>query len=810
MLPRSCARARSRDVGQGRSKCSSASTLTSNEWIRKPNHVRRHVVKYAIVTLLLFCFVGHSTLWMGEIVTEPPVTRNPQVEPQESLSASHPEAEPPHTSLLEAAEMAVGARDTDFRSHRIEKDTADDNAVAPPERVHSKLPLSKRNRNHVVDVTAPALAASSSSSDIETTQTREEKEEPFVLRPPRDRNGVPKSEATTSTAEASTTNSWAAAEKHEHDSSVSHHRHRRPRNNGTHVKSPTATEGSKAHKSQGDPVSAIAAKSLHDNHMIVLSSRGSKGQNGQLDRSAPFENDLKSNASGSNGLSASFRPPSSASSDAQSSVAIRHPFDEGDSSVAADDEDDEDLAEAGMHEDLADGGTSDAQPRMEDDLVDGALSVVKARVHEDLADSGTSDAQPRTEDDLVDDALSVVKARMHEDLADRSASDIQGRMHDDLADGSSSDAKARAHKELAADTSASDAKDRSHEDLADGTSDVQAKMHAKNLLKSKGKPSPRHRHSASNTSKIAWENSYVKELAEGWSSPSADVIASARERRVQMRKMFKMRRSRPGLLRMRARQLMNLALANSSSRVEMRQTRFRGGSLSQDGQELALIEKYLGCMNHTGTFVEIGAHNGLLHSNSYFLEQFGWRGICIEAEPQNFIELKVNRPLCLSIHAATAAHRGEVSLWHTASGGSSHGGMRETHDNFALLENEAREKRDELMETKVYAAPLHTLIQLASCSARARINLLSIGIEGAELEVLKVFDFNTVKVDVVLVECSRFSGVPCAGEEELSYLMMSRGFSKQPRIFGDLVFTRKRARGLCTDSTVHISEHPQT
>jgi len=73
-----------------------------------------------------------------------------------------------------------------------------------------------------------------------------------------------------------------------------------------------------------------------------------------------------------------------------------------------------------------------------------------------------------------------------------------------------------------------------------------------------------------------------------------------------------------------------------------------------------------------------------------------------------------------------------------------------------------------------------------------------------------VFDFNTVKVDVVLVECSRFSGVPCAGEEELSYLMMSRGFSKQPRIFGDLVFTRKRARGLCTDSTVHISEHPQT
>ena len=39
------------------------------------------------------------------------------------------------------------------------------------------------------------------------------------------------------------------------------------------------------------------------------------------------------------------------------------------------------------------------------------------------------------------------------------------------------------------------------------------------------------------------------------------------------------------------------------------------------GQELVLIERYLGCLNHTGTFLEIGARNGLTHSNTFFLEQ---------------------------------------------------------------------------------------------------------------------------------------------------------------------------------------------
>ena len=116
---------------------------------------------------------------------------------------------------------------------------------------------------------------------------------------------------------------------------------------------------------------------------------------------------------------------------------------------------------------------------------------------------------------------------------------------------------------------------------------------------------------------LVWENSYVKELADGWAAPTADVIAAAKKRRGQMKKLFNLRRVRPWALRDSARQLTHISRTNSSAHLSSREIRMRGGSLSQGGQELALIDRYLGCLNQTGTFLEIGARDGLAHSNTY-------------------------------------------------------------------------------------------------------------------------------------------------------------------------------------------------
>ena len=44
-----------------------------------------------------------------------------------------------------------------------------------------------------------------------------------------------------------------------------------------------------------------------------------------------------------------------------------------------------------------------------------------------------------------------------------------------------------------------------------------------------------------------------------------------------------------------------------------------------------------------GTFLEIGADDGIDKSNTKFFEDLGWVGMCIEASPKRFKLLKNNR-----------------------------------------------------------------------------------------------------------------------------------------------------------------------
>ena len=60
---------------------------------------------------------------------------------------------------------------------------------------------------------------------------------------------------------------------------------------------------------------------------------------------------------------------------------------------------------------------------------------------------------------------------------------------------------------------------------------------------------------------------------------------------------------------------------------------------SQDGQDRFLDQKFFK-EKTAGTFIEVGANDGITYSNTYFLEKFRqWKGICIEPHPGAFEKL---------------------------------------------------------------------------------------------------------------------------------------------------------------------------
>ena len=149
-----------------------------------------------------------------------------------------------------------------------------------------------------------------------------------------------------------------------------------------------------------------------------------------------------------------------------------------------------------------------------------------------------------------------------------------------------------------------------------------------------------------------------------------------------------------------------------------------------------------------GFFVEVGAYDGVQTSNTYALELAGWRGVCIEANPQVFESLKQNR-ISVNLHAA-------------ATGGA----PMVRFDGDRVVQTGG---------TPVRGATLTALLDEAG--APADVDYLSIDIEGGELEVLAAFDFDRYRVKLMTVEHNLYCEGP-GPKQAIFELLTARGFRR--------------------------------
>ena len=77
-----------------------------------------------------------------------------------------------------------------------------------------------------------------------------------------------------------------------------------------------------------------------------------------------------------------------------------------------------------------------------------------------------------------------------------------------------------------------------------------------------------------------------------------------------------------------------------------------GESYSQDDEDTTAEARYFHNL-HNGTFLELGALDGTLYSNTRFYEeQRGWRGVLIEPNREEFEKIPSSRPEAVAVHAA--------------------------------------------------------------------------------------------------------------------------------------------------------------
>jgi FkbM family methyltransferase len=152
-----------------------------------------------------------------------------------------------------------------------------------------------------------------------------------------------------------------------------------------------------------------------------------------------------------------------------------------------------------------------------------------------------------------------------------------------------------------------------------------------------------------------------------------------------------------------------------------------------------------------GVFVEVGAYDGMVLSNSYFFESIGWRGVLVEPDPVKAARCRANRPNSQIFECAAVGspEANEISFY-AVEGGQVYSTVNMTDEHRKRLSSYGLS----FTETRVKAMTLDRILEAAKLS---RIDFVTIDVEEGELEVLRGFDVQRWRPEAVMVETnSRF------------------------------------------------------
>ena len=185
---------------------------------------------------------------------------------------------------------------------------------------------------------------------------------------------------------------------------------------------------------------------------------------------------------------------------------------------------------------------------------------------------------------------------------------------------------------------------------------------------------------------------------------------------------------------------------------------------AQFGEDRILDQVFRG--KRSGYFIEVGAYDGVSLSNTYCFERLGWHGILVEPIKPLCVKAAAARPRSRVVHAACGRHdqRGAATFTVT-QGVPVLSFLRRDPEH---IERCLREGAT-LVEIEVPVVPLDDIIKSERKNPLVgtgpwvpnvgwRIDLVSIDVEGSELDVLDGFNLDRFRPKVLVIENERVSG----------------------------------------------------
>lgn len=176
---------------------------------------------------------------------------------------------------------------------------------------------------------------------------------------------------------------------------------------------------------------------------------------------------------------------------------------------------------------------------------------------------------------------------------------------------------------------------------------------------------------------------------------------------------------------------------------------------SQFGQDRYIAENIL--TNDNGVFVEVGADDGERFSNTLFFEESrGYSGLCIEARKSAFDRLVVRRDpdrcICENVAIDSTTSAEPLAFMDLSGYGSGLSGLIKNYDSLHVERIAEERKNPGHVGCKVVAMKTKTLQSVLDDYQIFDIDLLSIDIEGGELEIMQSLDWDRISIKAITIE----------------------------------------------------------
>lgn len=212
---------------------------------------------------------------------------------------------------------------------------------------------------------------------------------------------------------------------------------------------------------------------------------------------------------------------------------------------------------------------------------------------------------------------------------------------------------------------------------------------------------------------------------------------------------------------------------------------YLSNSYSQVGEDSIIAFLFADKGINEITYLDLGTNIPDLSNNTYLFYTRGYRGVCVEADKALIPEIVLKRPADIVIHAGVSTSNSKEADFYILN-----------VNGLSTFDKQEAERRESLLGyriAEVVKVPLIGINEIINQNFENFPTLLSIDIEGLDLEVLKSLDFSKYPIPVICVETCTFSSNHIRPKDsEIFNFLLSKGYMTYADTYVNTIFVNQK------------------